>query len=91
MTKVYPMSNADERLSCAGCGRKIIPRLWHYGGGRLTYIRTQHMCPFCGIVLHETGGGVRWGCLIALLLIASPFIVLSALAVLREIARMLSR
>lgn len=68
-----------------------MPRLWHCGGGRLTYARLQHLCPFCGAVMYETGGGVRWGCLITLLFFASPFIVLSALAVLRELARMYSR
>lgn len=55
------------------------------------YARFQHLCPFCGAVMYETGGGVRWGCLITLLFFASPFILLSALAVLRELARMYSR
>lgn len=83
------MSGADELISCTSCGRRSVPRLWHHGGGRLTYMRTQHLCPFCGVVLYETGGGVRWGCFIVLLLVASPFIVLSVLAVLREMAHMI--
>lgn len=56
------MSAADERIKCPTCARQVVPRLWHYGGGRLTYMKTQHLCPFCGGVMYETGGGVRRGC-----------------------------
>lgn len=56
------MRDTDERIACTTCGRRIVPRLWHYGGGRLSYMRTQHLCPFCGTVIYESGGGVRWGC-----------------------------
>jgi hypothetical protein len=24
-------------------------------------MRTQHLCPFCGVVMYESGGGIRWG------------------------------
>lgn len=30
---------------------------------------TQHLCPFCGAVMYETGGEPRWGCIIAILLL----------------------
>lgn len=63
------MSDRNDRITCSGCGRKIIPRLWHYGGGTFTYMRTQHQCPFCGIVMYESGGGFRLGCLLPLIII----------------------
>lgn len=53
-------------LACPRCGREVVPRLWHYGGGRLTYMKIQHLCPFCGVVMYETGGGVRRGCWVLL-------------------------
>jgi ribosomal protein S27E len=69
------MSRPDDHIVCTRCGRRIVPRLWHYGGGRLTHTTTQHLCPFCGVVLYETGGGVRWGCVLILFLLAWPFIL----------------
>ncbi len=60
----------------------MVPRLWHYGGGLLTHLRTQHLCPFCGSVLYETGGGIKPGCLVLLL---SP-LLLTALALLMSIS-----
>lgn len=85
------MSGAGDRIACRNCRRNIVPRLWHYGGGRLSYATTQHLCPFCGVLLYETGGGVRWGCLIILLLFTSPFIVLFIVTLVRELAKELSR
>lgn len=75
------MNGEDSRVTCRGCGRPVVPRLWHYGGGRLTYMTTQHLCPFCGVVMYETGGGVRRGCwmllaIIGLLLVAQLAIIL---------------
>jgi hypothetical protein len=42
-------------------------------------------------VLYETGGGVRWGCVIILLLLTSPFIVLFVFALVREVTKEISR
>lgn len=47
----------------------MVPRLWHYGGGALSYAKIQHLCPFCGTVMYETGGGVKLGCLAPLLIL----------------------
>lgn len=33
------------------------------------YTKVQHLCAFCGVVMYETGGGVKWGCLLPLILI----------------------
>ena len=85
------MGGANERIACTSCGRRIIPRLWHYGGGRLTYVKTQHMCPFCGAVLYETGGGVRRGCLLALAVFGLLFVALAAFIISIQLAHRLSR
>jgi hypothetical protein len=74
----------DDLISCSGCGRSVVPRLWHYGGTSFTYMRTQHLCPFCGLVMYETGGGIRWGCLLPMLLL---IFVLAVLGYLFDYAR----
>jgi ribosomal protein S27E len=85
------MRSEDERIACTGCGRRIVPRLWHYGGGRLTHMRTQHMCPFCGAVLYETGGGLRRGCLVGLAVFALLFVILTIFIVSIQLAREFAR
>jgi len=60
---------SSDNIECPQCGRRVVPRLWHYGGGALTYTKVQHLCAFCGVVMYETGGGVKWGCLLPLILI----------------------
>lgn len=60
---------SDSSIQCPNCGRRVVPRLWHYGGSALSYVRRQHLCPFCGAVMYESGGGFRWGCLLPLILI----------------------
>lgn len=40
-------------MTCRNCSRNIVPRLWHYTQFGVT--RTQHICPFCGIVLFVSG------------------------------------
>jgi hypothetical protein len=69
----------DDLITCSGCGRQVVPRLWHYGGGTFAYMRTQHLCPFCGAVMYETGGGVKWGCLAPVLLLIFVLAVLGYL------------
>jgi hypothetical protein len=43
------------------------------------------------VVLYETGGGVRWGCVIALLLLTSPFIILFVFTLIRGVTKEISR
>jgi hypothetical protein len=45
-----------ERIECPNCRRGVEPRLWLTGGDFLTYKTTQHLCPYCGVVMYETGG-----------------------------------
>ena len=61
----------DERIPCKKCTKRITPRLWHYGGGIFTYMKLQHLCPYCGTVQYETGGGIRtWFKVVAAVLVA---------------------
>ena len=60
---------SENYIECPRCGRRVVPRLWHYGGGLLSYVKVQHLCPFCGVAMYESGGGVRWGCLLPFILI----------------------
>ena len=46
----------EERVRCPHCSRAVVPRLWLTGGDFLTYKTTQHLCPYCGVVMYETGG-----------------------------------
>lgn len=85
------MGGVDEHIACTACGRRIVPRLWHYGGGSLTYMKTQHLCPFCGVVLYETGGGIRRGCLLALAVFGLLCVTLAAFIILIQLAHRLTR
>ena len=57
-----------DTMTCNRCNRKVVPRLWHYRlwTDRLLanrffnveYMKTQHICPLCGVIMFETGGGM---------------------------------
>ena len=57
-----------DTITCNRCNRKVVPRLWHYRlwTDRLLanrffnveYMKTQHICPLCGVIMFETGGGM---------------------------------
>ena len=57
-----------DAITCNSCNRKVVPRLWHYRlwTDRLLanrffnveYMKTQHICPLCGVIMFETGGGM---------------------------------
>lgn len=59
---------AEDHIECPRCGRAIVPRLNFYDGTPVIFNRVQHICPFCGAVLFESGGGIRWNVLIPLLI-----------------------
>jgi hypothetical protein len=66
---------------CPGCQRAVIPRLWFIGGDYMSYMKTQHICPFCGIVMYETGGGYKRGAVIATIVVL-PLLLLAVIIVL---------
>jgi hypothetical protein len=76
---------SGDGIVCPSCQREVVPRLWHYGGGTLTYMTTQHMCPYCGVVMYETGGNVRQGCRQTLMLFTLVFVALCLLLLLGQL------
>jgi hypothetical protein len=58
--------SVQDTIECPRCGRSIVPRLNVYDESRVTFGRVQHLCPLCGAVAFESGGGVRWGVVAAL-------------------------
>jgi hypothetical protein len=72
-------------IDCNNCGRNVVPRLWHYERPFFegaAYMRTQHICPFCGVCMYETGGelnGLGKFCAGAFLAIGGLFLALSLL------------
>ena len=56
-----------EKVPCQFCGKSCIPKLWHYAPLfsslstiPVRYMKTQHLCPYCGGVMYESGGGLTF-------------------------------
>ena len=56
-----------EKVPCKSCGKSCIPKLWHYAPFfsslsiiSVRYMKTQHLCPYCGDVMYESGGGLTF-------------------------------
>jgi hypothetical protein len=76
---------SGDGVVCPSCQREVVPRLWHYGGRTFTYMTTQHMCPYCGVVMYETGGGIHRGCRQALVFFSVVFVALCLLLLLSQL------
>lgn len=74
----------EDRIECPRCGRAVVPHLHFYDGSAVTFSRVQHICPFCGAVLFESGGGVRWGMVIPLLVTIGAGCLIFVYAVMRS-------
>lgn len=44
----------------------------------MSYMKTQHICPLCGIVMYETGGGYKRRAVIATFVII-PLLLLTVI------------
>lgn len=61
-----------DSIECPHCKQHGTPHLWHYQPfllGKLRYLKMQHICRYCGVVMYESGGqitGWGWVCLTAL-------------------------
>lgn len=73
---------ASDRIECRGCGRAVVPQLMADDRNKLHRPRVTHLCPFCGAVIHESGGGrdrgmlaliVGFSCLSLLLILLLVF------------------
>jgi ribosomal protein S27E len=54
---------ASDRVKCVGCGREVVPQLMVDDRDRFYRPRIMHLCPFCGAILHESGGELDRGML----------------------------
>jgi ribosomal protein S27E len=60
----------EEGVKCPECGQAVVPRLLFTGErSPITYRKAQHICPFCGVIMYKTGGGVNWMAVVILLTI----------------------
>ena len=59
--------SAHDLIECRNCGRSVVPQLWADPRNGLEHPRFLHLCPFCGVVLRESGGGVDRGLLAIIL------------------------
>lgn len=51
----------EEEVRCPNCSRAVVPRLVFKGERNpIAYRKAEHVCPYCGVVMYETGGGVNW-------------------------------
>jgi hypothetical protein len=54
---------ANDRVECRGCGRAVVPQLVVDDRDKLHRPVVTHLCPFCGAVLHVSGGELERGML----------------------------
>jgi ribosomal protein S27E len=60
----------EEGVTCPECGRTVVPRLLLKGQRNpVAYRKTEHLCPYCGVVMYETGGGVNVWAVLTLLIV----------------------
>lgn len=46
----------------------MVPRLLLKGERNpIAYRKAEHLCPYCGVIMYETGGGVNWSAVLNLL------------------------
>ena len=46
----------EDRIECQSCRRAVVPQLWVDDRNRMEHPTVVHLCPFCGVVLRESGG-----------------------------------
>lgn len=71
----------EDHIECPSCGRAIVPHLNVYGETPTTFGRVRHVSPLCGAVAFESGGRVRWGMLIPLLIMVAACCLIAILGV----------
>ena len=68
----------EEGVQCPGCQRSAVPRLLFKGvRNPIAYRKAEHVCPYCGVIMYETGGGVSvWAVLLLLIVFGACALVL---------------
>lgn len=51
----------EDRIRCQGCGRAVVPQLMVDDRNKFYRPVVTHLCPFCGAVLHVSGGELERG------------------------------
>ena len=46
----------DERIKCPKCEKLSVPKLW-IRHRAFAHDETDHLCPYCGVVMYTNGGG----------------------------------
>ena len=52
----------ENHIECPAWRRAFVPQLWVNSRNCLEHPRVMYLYPFCGVALHESGGGVDRGC-----------------------------
>lgn len=64
-------------VQCPDCHSHVHPRLWHYKSALpFRYLKTQHLCPICGVCMYESGGQFHWAGHLWLFIVLLPVTVL---------------
>lgn len=76
----------EPNIVCPSCNSRCVPRLWHYNPSfaGFRYMKTQHLCPFCGVAMYETGGQLRPFGKIALLFFILPIVISFSIGITTE-------
>jgi ribosomal protein S27E len=57
-------------VRCPECSRAVVPRLLFKGERNpIAYRKAEHICPYCGAIMYETGGGMNWWAVLILLIV----------------------
>ena len=60
----------EEGIQCPECKRAVVQRQCLTGEmNPIAYRKTQHICPYCGVIMYQTGGGVNWTALVVLMIV----------------------
>lgn len=73
----------EEGVRCPACSRAVVPRLWFTNKRNpIAYRKAQHICPYCGGIMYETGGGVNWAAVAVLMVVlgACALVILMTVA-----------
>ncbi len=54
---------SEDRIECPKCGRAVLPQLWVDTRNGLEHPTVHHLCPYCGVSMRISGGGINRGIL----------------------------
>lgn len=57
----------EDSIQCVNCGRAVVPQILVDTRNKMHHPIVMHLCPFCGVVLRESGGQIDRGILAILI------------------------